>query len=212
MISIAVVLLVLGLILLLLGITKNTGFKDDYAEGMAMFFFILGIMHLAAALFTFYAPVPLGSVVNQTTTYSTDYAEFMNDSVECINCTEGCFACTGVLNCSSLTDETNCTACDQCYWWEGACYEEQAAECALSETCEDCPDCEYNPTNETAFCCEHDFNTTITGSVTTEYAYATEAQGDIGGLFFYIWLFGLLFYGAIYGLSYLKRAYEGKIS
>jgi len=160
MITITATLLVLGLVLLILGITRNTGFKDDFREGMGMFFFILGILHLAGALFTFFAPVPLGAVINATSNYSTDYSEVMNAVPYCVNTT----------------------------WFNAS-----------------------DPTNAT-WACAANYTTNITGVVTTEYAYATEANQGIGGLFFYVWLFGLTFYSMIYGLSYLKRAYEGKIS
>jgi len=209
MIGIITVLLVLGIILLILGITKKTGFQGDWNEGMALLFFIVGIMHLVAALFLFNSPIPLGSIVNQTTTYSTDYAEFMNDSVICVDC--GCENCSGEFDvdwCAQFLTEEDCAVCDQCAW-DQSCGPIQDASCDATDTCEDCG---CNAT-DTAYCCEHDFNTTISGSITNEFNYFTKPENDIGGTFFIIWLFLLLFYSAIYGLSYLRRSFteRGKL-
>jgi len=206
-----VILLVLGILFIALGLfDRYTGGHQIVTWG----FFMLGFLHLFAALFLFMGGVaPYGAVLNTTTTtnYSPDYSEYMNDSVTCVNCTEGCFDCTGELNCALLLDETNCTACDQCYWFEGTCYEEQGAECSLSETCEDCPECDSNPTNETAFCCEHDFNTTITGAVTTVtvHEYNTYGEEIVRALFFgdftFVFLISLLVFLA-YLVQHARKA------
>lgn len=138
---------------------------------------------------------------NQTTTYSPDYFSFYNDSVTCVNCSnascsEG--ACGGTLNCSALLIEVDCIACDQCYWFEEACYTEQDAGCNLSTTCEDCPDCTYaNATEFAPYCCEHDGNTTKGGSVIHTVNYAEREIDDeftivLGWAFLLMGLFTLL--------------------
>lgn len=153
--------------------------------GSVGFLFAAGGILLIAGLLVLGNGVSYYYPSNQTTTYSPDYFTFYNDSVTCINCSNAsCGAgggCVGTLSCSSLLDETNCTACDQCYWWEGACYTDQDGECALSETCEDCPECELTEADNTTFapyCCEHDGNTTKNGSVIHTYYYSEREIGE----------------------------------
>ena len=180
------------------------------------FLIVGGILSILLAFFVFGSGLTYSVPANQSMSFSGDYYKFFDDNVTCINCSNAsCYdvagGCSGELNCALLLDETNCTACDQCYWFEGTCYEEQGAECSLSETCEDCPECDSNPTNETAFCCEHDFNTTITGAVTTVnvHEYNTYGEEIVRALFFgdftFVFLISLLVFLA-YLVQHARKA------
>ena len=161
------------------------------------FLIVGGILSILLAFFVFGSGLTYSVPANQSMSFSGDYYKFFDDNVTCINCSNAsCYdvagGCSGELNCALLLDETNCTACDQCYWFEGECYEEQGAECSLSETCEDCPECEatedQNATAFAPYCCEHDYNLTAGGSVFTSVEYKefalTEAEETALALFF----------------------------
>ena len=173
---ISVILILLAIILFALGaMDRYTGNN----RALPIAFFVLGFLHLLGAIFLFTGGVaPYGAVQTVNTTYQPGYFEYANDTVTCIdcgNCTNST-TCSGTflgINwCEKFTDESTCEACDQCNWTGTECQPITDASCEASLTCEDCG-CNSTTTSLTSTCCEHDVNTTVTGTITQEYAYNT---------------------------------------
>ena len=177
------------------------------------FLIVGGAISILLAFFVFGSCLSYDLPVNQTMNYSSDYFKFLNASTDCANCsTCANTTCYGVVDCSGLSNEIACQACDQCEWNATGlkCSEIVAgASCNNSGGCLHCPGCSlYEPQT----CCETNYNLTVGGSVTTSSSYLeralTETQQVALALFFalvglYILIIELV--GIIGSKSYNRR-------